>query len=233
MCPALLVSPLLLAGCEGLVAGPLSALDPAGPQARAVALLWWSMLAAAAVLFTLVMGLYLWALLRPEAAAKIPARRWIIFGGLVLPLPVLLPLGVIALVLGESILRTGDEPFRVTAHAQQWHWSFGYPGQPGAAETIDVLHIPAGRTVEVTVSSADVIHSFWVPRLGGKIDAIPGRETRILLTADDPGGYGGQCAEYCGTGHSFMAFEVIAHPEEGLAAALAGETPSAPQEPAE
>jgi len=213
------------------MAGPLSALDPAGPQAGAVALLWWSMLGAAAALFTLVMGLYLWALLRPEAAARIPARRWIILGGLVLPLPVLLPLGVIALVLGESILRTGEAPFRVTAHAQQWQWSFTYPDQPGAEPSIDVLHIPAGRPVEVTAISADVIHSFWVPRLGGKIDAIPGRETRILLTADTPGAYGGQCAEYCGTGHSFMHFDVIAHSEEGLAATLAGETP--PQEPAE
>lgn len=224
--------PLLLAGCEGIVAGPLSALDPAGPQARAVALLWWGMLGAAAVLFTLVMALYLWALLRPEAAARIPARRWIILGGLVLPLPVLLPLGVIALVLGETILRPGDTPFRVTAHAQQWQWSFGYPDQPGAGESVDVLHIPAGRAVEVTVSSGDVIHSFWVPRLGGKIDAIPGRETRIVLTADAPGAYGGQCAEYCGTGHSFMGFEVIAHPEAELAAALAANTPAS-QEPAE
>lgn len=228
----MLAAPALLAGCERLTGGPLSALDPGGPQARAVAALWWTMLAAAALLFVLVMGLYLWALLRPEAAARITPRRWIIWGGIVLPLPILLPLTVAALVLGEGVLRPGGpEPFRVTAHARQWHWVFGYPGQPGTAETIDVLRIPAGRPVELTLTSGDVIHSFWIPRLGGKMDAIPGRENRITLTADQPGSYGGQCAEYCGTGHSFMDFDVIAYPEGELAAALAGKPDQPAQEP--
>lgn len=226
----MLLAPLLLAGCEGFTRGPLSALDPAGPQAQAVARLWWAMLAAAAVLFALVMALYLWALLRPEAAARIPARRWIILGGIVLPLPVLLPLGVVALLLGEAILRPGPAPFQVAAHAQQWQWTFTYPGHPGA-ESIDLLHIPAGRPVEVTLTSGDVIHSFWVPRLGGKMDAIPGRQTHAVISAGAPGSYGGQCAEYCGTGHSFMAFEVIAHPEADLPDALAA--PPATEEPAE
>ncbi len=225
-----------LVGC-GWTGGPLSALDPAGPQARAMAALWWTMLAAAAALFVLVMALYLWALLRPEAAARVPPRRWILWGGIFLPLPILLPLGAAALVLGEAVLRpAGTEPFRVTAEARQWHWLFSYPANPGAAESVDLLHIPAGRPVEVTLTSADVVHSFWIPRLGGKIDAIPGRETRIVLIADAPGSYGGQCAEYCGTGHSFMAFEVLAHPQEALAEALApvpsAPVPSTAQEPA-
>lgn len=226
----------MLAGCDGLTGGPLSALDPAGPQARALAALWWTMLAAASLLFVLVMALYLWALLRPEAASRITPRRWILWGGIFLPLPILLPLGVAALVLGEAVLRPGgEEPFRVTAHAQQWQWRFSYPGAPGAAESVDLLHIPAGRPVEVTLTSGDVIHSFWIPRLGGKMDAIPGRENRLVLTADQPGSYGGQCAEYCGVGHTGMDFEVIAHPEADLGAALAaspaGANAATPAEP--
>ena len=108
---------------------------------------------------------------------------------------------------------------RVEARPQQWVWEFRYPGVEGA--TTGTLHLPAGRPVDVAVIGTDVIHSFWVPRLGGKIDAIPGHVNVIRLSADRPGTYGGVCAEFCGTGHADMAFTVIAHPPETYAPALA------------
>jgi len=89
----------------------------------------------------------------------------------------------------------------------------------------DILDIPAGRTVEIMVTGTDVIHSFWVPRLGGKIDAIPGTTNRILIRADVPGRYGGVCAEFCGTGHAGMDFSVIAHDRDAWAAIEAGRRP--------
>src|SRR5690606_7741019 len=110
---------------------------------------------------------------------------------------------------------------------ERWMWTFRYPDAGATSE--EVLHIPAGEEIEFVVTSTDVIHSFWVPRLGGKIDAIPGHQNTIRLKADRPGRYGGVCAEFCGEGHEIMRFEVVAHPPEEYEALLvqlaAGETP--------
>ena len=94
--------------------------------------------------------------------------------------------------------------------------------EPGAPSTFDVLHIPVDRPVEVMATSTDVVHSFWVPQLGGKIDATPGHAARLRIMADRPGHYGGVCAEYCGTGHSGMRFRVEAHDAEDFRRLAAG-----------
>ncbi|HEX2148062.1 MAG TPA: cytochrome c oxidase subunit II, partial [Pseudorhizobium sp.] len=99
-------------------------------------------------------------------------------------------------------------------------WEFRYPTMEGGPSTVGILHIPAGRTIEVAVESADVIHSFWIPRLAGKIDAVPGHTNYLRLRADRPGRYGGQCSEYCGVGHAAMDFEVRAHAAEDYESAL-------------
>lgn len=206
-----------LAGCSG----ELSALDPAGPAARSIAWLWWVMLAGSAVLFTLVLGL-LWASYRrPGWITSLPAGKWIIRLGLIMPAIVLTILVYTALVQGEMLLpgENGAEPIRILAVASQWQWQFSYPGISGAVPTINLLHLPAGQPVDIVVSSRDVIHSFWVPQLGGKIDAIPGHENIIRLEADEPGRYGGVCSEFCGTGHASMHFSALAHlPDEFVAA---------------
>lgn len=164
----------------------------------------------ATALFVLVLALLAISLARPNWLAAITPRQWIIGGGLVLPVPILVALLVAALMLGESLLprQDGVAPLRVEGHASQWQWRFAYPGADGATE---ILHLPAGEPVDIAVSSTDVIHSFWVPRLGGKIDAIPGHINVIRLQADEPGIYRGICAEYCGQGHDTMWFEVHAH----------------------
>lgn len=206
---AALTIPLALGACTG----DLSALDPAGPYAGSIADLWWIMLIGGILIFAIVILLFMLVLFRPGFGRALTAERWMTLGGLILPLPVLLVLIVYGLAKGEYLLGAWQhEPViaRVEAHASMWNWEFRYP-ENALSGSSAVLHIPAGGVVEVSVTSADVIHSFWIPRLAGKIDAIPGHTTRLRIKADVPGRYGGICAEYCGTGHAAMRFVVEAH----------------------
>ncbi|MDO5611984.1 MAG: cytochrome B [Paracoccus sp. (in: a-proteobacteria)] len=205
---ALLLVPL--AGCSG----PLSTLTPAGPAARDIALLWWAMLAGSAAITVLVLAL-IWSALR-RAPAPQSERRWIMGWGLGFSLGVLtLALGF-ALWIGERMLARDDGAVQVSAHARQWSWSFTQPGPDGSpVETQGVLYVPAGQPFDVTLTAADVIHSFWVPQLGGKMDAIPGHANRHRLSADAPGTYQGLCAEFCGLGHTAMRFSVVVYDPAG------------------
>jgi len=142
-----------------------------------------------------------------------------------MPAAVLTALAAYAFYLGEKLIARSDaQVVRVQAIAMMWDWQFRYP-QIDAAPSTRVLHIPAGRPVEVLVTSNDVIHSFWIPRLAGKIDAIPGHETRVRLQADHPGEYEGQCAEFCGLGHTGMRFRIIAHASDDDRTAVLAASP--------
>ena len=133
-----------------------------------------------------------------------------------LPAVVLLPLIAYAMIAGERLLPLpGQAPARIEAVGRQWTWTFRYPDH-GAAETRGVLHMPAGAPVDILVSSQDVIHAFWIPRLAGKIDAVPGHVNRLRIQADQPGRYAGQCSEFCGLDHAGMRFDVIVHPAGGI-----------------
>lgn len=182
------------------------------------------MLAGSVVLFALVLGL-LWASYRrPKWITWTPAGKWVVGLGLVMPAIVLTLLVYAALIQGETLLpRTSEtQPMRILAVASQWQWQFSYPDIAGAAASTGLLHLPAGQPVDIVVSSKDVIHSFWVPQLGGKIDAIPGHENIIRLEADKPGRYGGVCSEFCGAGHAGMRFSALAHLPDAFAAAVRG-----------
>lgn len=173
----------------------------------------------ATALFLMVMVLLALSYLQPQLLRRLSPTGWIVAGGLLLPVPVLIVLTGASLVLGEQLLPRADGATpRIDLVAARWEWRFSYP-EAGAA-SLNVLHIPAGEPVEVAVRSADVIHSFWIPTLGGKIDAIPGHANLIRLRADRPGRYQGICAEYCGTGHDFMHFVVEAHAPADYRAAL-------------
>jgi cytochrome c oxidase subunit 2 len=178
------------------------------------------MLAGSALILVAVFAVAALALVRPAAMRAFGVRRTLLWGGLVIPAIILTALVAAAFALGERLLAHPREPapLRIEAMARQWVWQFRYPG---GAVTEGRVHMPAGRDVDFAVTSADVIHSFWIPRLGGKIDAIPGHENVVRLHADRPGVYGGVCAEFCGIGHSAMPFTVEAHDEAGFAAALA------------
>ena len=122
------------------------------------------------------------------------------------------------------------DSLKVTVIAHQWWWEFRYPGTP--IVTANELHIPEHRPVWVSLRSADVIHSFWVPALGGKRDVIPGQVNHMWFIANTPGEYYGQCAEFCGDSHANMRFRVFVDtPAKFAAWEKAQEAP--PVQPAE
>jgi cytochrome c oxidase subunit 2 len=178
------------------------------------------MLAGSAAIFIGVMALFVQVVRRPGWGSGVSPARWIVLGGLVLPAGVLTPLVAYGLITGERLLPVPGARERIEAEGRQWRWTFRYPGE-GGVETADVLHLPAGVPVDIAVSSVDVIHSFWIPRFTGKIDAIPGHVNVLRIEADEPGRYEGQCSEFCGIGHTRMRFAVIVHPANEFSAALA------------
>lgn len=205
----------------GACGGPLSSLDVQGPATGAIATLWWVMLIGSALIFALVMALFTLVVRRPGWGSSVSPGRWIVLGGLVLPAVVLVPLVAFALISGERLLPLpGGTPAQIQAEAAQWEWRFRYPGHEGIV-TVNEMHIPAGVPVDIAITSKDVIHALWIPRLAGKMDAIPGRVNRLRIKADQPGRYEGVCSEFCGLGHAGMRFVVIAHRPEDFAAAIA------------
>jgi heme/copper-type cytochrome/quinol oxidase subunit 2 len=211
----------VLGGC----AGPLSALDPAGPAAGGILQIFLVLMAIAVPSFIVIIGLFALSF-KDARGRRVPVRLFLIGGGLVFPIAALSFVTVYGVILGEKITAAGVTPaLRVEARAQQWRWHFTRETPTGPVTRADILDIPAGAPVEVIISSADVIHSFWVPRLGGKMDAVPGSRNRMVLRADNPGTYRGVCAEFCGTGHTAMGFTVEAHDPAAWAALTAGRTP--------
>lgn len=216
---------VVFVGCDA--APDQSALHPAGPAASEIAWLWWVMLSAFTAVFVLVVLLMLAAVLRrpttdssnsPGILPPLGRTGFVVGGGLILPIVVLTPLYLLSLKTSTS-LRVPQEGFTVRVVGHQWWWEIRYPQQD--IVTANEIHIPVGQPVRLELTSADVIHSFWVPRLNGKRDLIPGIETEFWIQADEPGVYRGQCGEYCGTQHANMAFEVIALAPTEFAAWLA------------
>jgi cytochrome c oxidase subunit 2 len=107
-----------------------------------------------------------------------------------------------------------NESVRIHVTGEQWWWRVSYELSGNAIASANEIRIPVGVDVQFTLDSADVIHSFWIPSLGGKVDMIPGRRTSLRIRAQRPGVYRGQCAEFCGGPHAWMAFSVMALPME-------------------
>jgi cytochrome c oxidase subunit 2 len=150
-------------------------------------------------------------------------KAWILIGGVAVPSAVLTALFFLTLVefnARPSGYPAADIKIHVTAH--DWWWQFTYGGPEGdpsqAFQTANEIHVPVGQKIGVEVSSTDVIHSFWVPRLFGKLDAIPGHTNYMVFIADKPGTYFGECAEFCGLQHAHMQFTVVAESADKYAA---------------
>lgn len=152
--------------------------------------------------------------------------RWVLGGGVALPVVSIMALLLLAAPTGRGMLPlplAGGEVERIEVIGHQWWWEVRYPGEAGEREVVTAnrLVMPAGEPVDFSIISADVIHSFWIPRLGGKRDMIPGRATTIRLEADEPGVFGAQCAEFCGAQHTNMLLHVEAVEREAYDAWLA------------
>ena len=206
--------------------GPQSALDPAGPAAAEIATGWWLMFGGACVAWTVVIVLALLAMRRGRPLAPAAGQRLILVGGVAFPTVVLAALLTYGTLASDRVTGRGaDAAHVVRVTARQWQWQFDYLDREGAvrARSIDRLVLPLGEMVEFEVRSEDVIHSFWIPRLGGKVDAIPGRTNVLRLRADRPVPMRGQCAEFCGLEHARMAFAVEVRDARGYRAWLAAQ----------
>lgn len=194
-------------------------MQAAGPAAQSIATVGWVLFAGGAVIFIGVMLLLAWAVRR--RAATVRPALWIAGGGLLFPGVVLAALMAWSLPMAQpwKPLPPSDAMV-VSVTGRMWWWEVRYrdAATGGEFRTANEVHIPTGQPVYLALSSNEVIHSFWVPQLAGKMDMIPGRMQHLLLSADQPGIYRGQCAEYCGEQHALMALNVIAHSPEDFAA---------------
>ncbi len=214
----------------GACSGAPSILDAQGPGSRRIEGLWWLMLWISVVVFAVVVLLLGMALIRTRWRTEGEpgwGEPFIVVAGVIVPSLILGGVFVISL-RDLNALTAGGNDARLTIEVvgHDWWWEARYPGE---AVTANEIHIPVGEPVRFRVSTADVIHSFWVPQLGPKIDMIPGRENVTWLEADRPGRYRGQCAEFCGLQHANMAFFVVAEPPGRFQAWLENEAaPAAP-----
>lgn len=209
---SLLASILILAGCDG----PQSALVTAGRDAERIAHLFAVMVAGAVVIWAAVVLIAIYAIrARREVHSHREANLLIVGGGVVLPSVVLGALLLYGLpVLPELLAPAPEGSLQVEVSAKQWWWRVRYPGEGAVIETANELHLPVGQRVELRLASSDVIHSFWVPSIAGKVDMIPGRVTRLALEPTRTGVFNGVCAEYCGASHALMRFVVVVMEQE-------------------
>jgi cytochrome c oxidase subunit II len=199
---------------EALAGWPPPVLDPHGPFSNTVTTLAWVLIALMTLIFVLVCGA-MWVALygSDELRAKLGGEKVVRWFGLIVPAGILLLLLAWGTVLVSGLTTIKGDELRMRVSGNIYWWRVSYLDAAGNEIIADAneLHIPVGRPVVIDMVSEDVIHSFWVPRLGGKMDMVPGRTNRLKLQADKAGSYGGQCAEFCGGAHSLMGFVVVAH----------------------
>jgi cytochrome c oxidase subunit II len=227
----LLAVVLCTAGCGS----KQDALDPHSKAARGIESLWWNMLIGSALAFG-ILAVYLLVGYARRRRAGFPGAAdadragWLVVLGLGIAVPVVALSGLflfanIVLVRDTALSSAAASDraaltIRVVAH--QFWWEVRYPGTN--AVTANEIHIPVRTNVELLLSTRDVIHSFWVPQLNKKIDMLPEQTNRLLLYADEPGRYRGQCAEFCGLQHAHMGLYVFAEPRDRFRAWLARES---------
>lgn len=221
---------VLLAGCEG---NP-SVLDARGPLAARIADLWWVMFALGSAVTVIVTAILLIGLLRrrrdvPPEIEERHSRHFVLWGGLIVPLVVVFGLITYSISVGRAIspLSHPDPAVVIEVVGHQFWWEVRYPH--AGVVTANELHIPTGVPVHLQLTTEDVVHSFWVPNLMGKMDMMPRRSHTLVLQADEPGSYHMQCAEFCGTQHALMMGLVVAQAPAEFEAWLAAQQAPAPE----
>jgi cytochrome c oxidase subunit 2 len=188
-------------------------LDPNSPDAAAIAALTWVLVVGAAVVFVATMATVALAFRAPPA--WLARERTIVVAGIAVPAAIVIAL----LAYGVRIATAADTlppDVRIELIGHQWWWQVRYLHADGTPdfETANEIRVPVGRRVDIALASADVLHSFWVPQLGGKLDLVPGRVNRVRVSAQRPGVARGQCAEYCGGPHAQMGLVVVASADD-------------------
>jgi cytochrome c oxidase subunit II len=219
---------------ESWAAFPMNYLSTAGLAGRPVVSLLWGLIATSLVVILVTSLLVLVGAWRRRSDANLPAAgrlpverperglAWIAIGVGVSTVVLFAMMGWNAVTMAKVARPPEDPAVTIDIRARQWWWGARYEnGDPARiVETANEIHIPVGKPVEFKLESLDVIHSFWIPALGGKTDVIPGQTNMTWLQADRPGVYRGQCAEYCGKQHGHMALVVVAEPPEQFQAWL-------------
>jgi cytochrome c oxidase subunit 2 len=217
-----------------------SVLHPVSPAGLLVSSLWWWMLTVACAIYALVGVATLVGIVcsrrrgspvgdrAQHINGERAAVRWVAGSGLA----TVCVSGTFLLfyVRVENRLAVHpDHPLTIAVVGHQWWWEVAYPAPDSlpSIKTANEIHIPVGEPIAIDLRSNDVIHSFWVPSVGGKEDLIPGEPTRAWIEADTPGVYVGQCSQFCGRQHAHMALSVIAEPRAQFDAWLAGQRQSA------
>lgn len=193
------------------------ALDPVGPFAQPLTDLSWLLIAVMFVVLALVVVATAAAVFGRDWLRRSIGQPWlVIVCGLAIPTLVVSGLLAWSLTVTDKVASTAEaSDLRIRVTGEMWWWRVHYlDGDRILFETANEIRIPVGRTVAFELASNDVIHSFWIPQLGGKMDMIPGRTNVLRLQADEAGVYRGQCFEFCGSAHALMAMEVIAEPQE-------------------
>jgi len=206
-------------------------LDPAGPQAARIAVLFSSYTAILGAVYAAVIAATIVAWIHGRRRARIhqegaPGERratrsltWAVGAATALTVALLFGLLISSVTTSRALSSLEPAGFTVEVVGQQWWWEVTYPHPEPSKRftTANEIHVPVGKPVLFRLRSRDVIHSFWVPRLNGKRDLIPGRDTWLVLQADAPGVYRGRCAELCGYQHAHMELTIVAQPEAELA----------------
>lgn len=200
-------------------------LSPAGPAAASLARLGWFILILSLAVLAVMWFIIALLLTRPRGTLAEHAppdtgggQKWLLFGGFIFPASVLMTMYLSSLTsMSDFPLHKGMHnaaQIRIVGHQWWWEEHYLYGDNHEHFVTANELHIPVGQPVDIDLTSDDVIHSFWVPALHGKVDLIPGNMNRIRIEASRPGVFRGQCAEYCGDEHARMLLLVVAQPPE-------------------
>jgi cytochrome c oxidase subunit 2 len=201
---------------------PMSATQPAGPQAAHIDWLWDVMLWTTGIVYVVVLAILFIGIWRRRHDAELSAIPDVkldmgVGVGIGISTVILFGLLVASIMVGKStsdLSAVNGITIRVTGNQWWWRLEYLHPTPSQMITTANEMHVPVGKPVTLSLNSADVIHSFWVPNIHGKRDLIPGQQTSITFRVDKPGTYRGQCAEFCGLQHAHMALMLIAEPQD-------------------
>lgn len=217
---------------------PQSTFDATGPVARSQLTLFWVIFWAAVFVFVVVEGILLYTVVRYRRRPgdgdphQTHGNTSLEIGWTILPSIVLVFVAVptVLTIFDNANSPDPEGALKIDVVGVQWWWEFNYPDPAdpsGKIVTANELHLPVDEVVNITLDSRDVLHSFWIPKIAGKVDLVPNNTNTMWIKAEETGHFFGQCAEFCGESHALMRFHVIVESREDFDAWLASEAQDA------